>query len=367
MEQKINIVANWTLQHLISQMQAGNIKIPRFQRDYIWEKSKVVKLLNSIYNQYPIGSLFFWKAPAKYAFFIRPYNIDGIDDTAVEGNFLFILDGQQRMLSLFAALMGKQMGDTDYSTICFNIDRHEFVIPRSRREKSNIPAWHIINPDAFADTLAQLQQQKGRKNNAEIWQHCHDVFCSYPMSIVETNNTEIDDVVEIFERINQGGKHLTVFDLIHATTWSDKFDLKQNIEDFNTPQRIKQFGRLNEKVFSLSLTLNAFDDARSLYQLKLTPDICVKIWPRTKSALVSTLAFLKQMRLSGDLSIYQNLMPTLQYYFFVTSQKEIDPSHQKTLEKWFWDAKFSKRYSASAATHLNEDVQWIRNLVNEQY
>ena len=366
MEQKLSIATDWTLQKLIDELQAGNIKIPRFQRDYIWEKSKVVKLLNSIYNQYPIGSLFFWKAPAKYAFFIRPFDIDGIDDKKTEGDFQFILDGQQRILSLFVALKGKTMGDCDYSTICFNPEKREFLIPRNQREKSNIPAWRILDDDAFAETLAELEKGKSRKATAQNWQQCHEIFRSYPMSIVLTSNTEIDDVVEIFERINQGGKHLTVFDLIHATTWSEKFDLKQNIDDFNTPQRIKQFGRLSEKEFSLSLTLNAFDDARSLYQLKLTPEICTKIWPRTKSALLATLDFLKQMRLSGDLAIYHNLIPTLQYYFFASESKEIDPRHQKTLEKWFWDAKFSKRYSTSAATHLKEDVKWILSLINEE-
>lgn len=359
MDSKLSIVNNWTLEKLLSELEEGNIKIPRFQRDYIWEKSKVVKLLNSIYNQYPIGSLFFWKAPAKYAFFIRPFDIDGINDTKAEGDFQFILDGQQRILSLYVALKGKTMGESDYATICFNPEKNEFLIPRSQREKTNIPAWYLFDSSEYENVLADLQ--KKHKNLAQRWQQCYEVFHNYPMSIVLTTNTEIDNVVEIFERINQGGKHLTVFDLIHATTWSEKFDLKQNIDEFNSPQRVKQFGRLSEKVFSLALTLNAFDDARSLYQLKLTPEICHKIWPRTKSAIISTLDFLKKMHISGDLTFYHNLIPTLQYYFFTTEAKTIDPQHQKTLEKWFWDAKFSKRYSTSAATHLKEDVKWIKS------
>ena len=235
--------------------------------------------------------------------------------------------------------------------------------PRSQREKSNVPVWRIIDDKAFDETIAELGKNRKAAQNL---QQCREIFLSYPMSIVLTTNTEIDDVVEIFERINQGGKHLTIFDLIHATTWSEKFDLKQNIDDFNTQQRIKQFGRLGEKVFSLSLTINAFGDARSLYQLKLTPEICQKIWPRTKAALTSALDFLKQMRLSGDLTMYHNLIPTLQYYFFASEAKTIDPSHQKTLEKWFWDSKFSKRYSASAATRLKEDVDWIKSLINNE-
>ena len=367
MEPKISIISDWTLPRLLNELKAGNIKIPRFQRDYIWEKSKVVKLLNSVYHQYPIGSLFFWKAPAKYAFFIRPFEIDGINDSKADGDFQFILDGQQRIMSLFVALMGKAMGDCDYSSISFNAERCEFLIPRSQREKSNIAVWRIIDNDAFAETVAELEAGgKSEKRAAQNLRACREVFLNYPVSIVLTTNTEIDDVVEIFERINQGGKHLTIFDLIHATTWSEKFDLKQNIDDFNTAQRIKQFGRLGEKVFSLSLTINAFGDARSLYQLKRTPEICTKIWTRTKAALVSALDFLKQMRLSGDLTIYHNLLPTLQYYFFVSDAKIIDASHQKTLEKWFWDSKFSKRYSTSAATHLKEDVEWIKSLINNE-
>ena len=312
-------------------------------------------------------TLFFWKAPAKYAFFIRPFEIDGINDSKTEGDFQFILDGQQRIMSLFVALMGKTMGDCDYSSISFNAERCEFLIPRSQREKNNIAVWRIIDSDAFAETVAELEAGgKNDKKAAQNLRTCREIFLNYPVSIVLTTNTEIDDVVEIFERINQGGKHLTIFDLIHATTWSEKFDLKQNIDDFNTAQRIKQFGRLGEKVFSLSLTINAFGDARSLYQLKLTPEICTKIWPRTKAALVSALEFLKQMRLSGDLTIYHNLLPTLQYYFFVSDAKIIDASHQKTLEKWFWDSKFSKRYSTSAATHLKEDVEWVKSLINNE-
>ena len=59
MEPKLEIINNWDLKKLISELEKGEIKIPRFQRDYIWERSKVVSLLNSIYSQYPIGSFFF--------------------------------------------------------------------------------------------------------------------------------------------------------------------------------------------------------------------------------------------------------------------------------------------------------------------
>ncbi|MCQ2376323.1 MAG: DUF262 domain-containing protein [Salinivirgaceae bacterium] len=368
MEQKLEIVNNWTLKKILNELQQGQIKIPRFQRDYVWEKSKVVKLLNSIYNQYPIGSVFFWKAPVEYSFFVRPINIEGINDALSTDDFHFILDGQQRILSLYVALYGKKMQDVDYSTICFNVERKEFCIPRTQKEKNNYPVWRIFNDEEFSSLLIELSKTDTKQARAtlESLQHCREILLTYPASIVISSNKDIDDVVEIFERINQGGKHLTVFDLIHATTWSDKFDLKQNIDEFNTPQRVAQCGRFTERIFTLSLTLNAFNDARNLYQLKLTPSICAKVWPKTKQSLLKTIDFLKSMRINGDLTMYHNLLPILQYFFYRTNgTKEIDPVHRKALEKWFWDAKFSKRNATSPA-QLKENIQWIIDLIGEE-
>lgn len=365
MDQKLEIINNWNLKKLITELETGQIKIPKFQRDYIWEKTKVVKLLNSIYQQYPIGSFFFWVAPPEYSNFIRE-NVDlGLLNTPTNGSFRFILDGQQRLISLYVALRGKTMDGTDYATICFNPARKEFKIPRGKGDKYNIPAWKLFDTGAYGEVYKELISKSTTKNNvlAENWRACHEVFFNYPISIVKTLNENLEDVVEIFERINQGGKHLTVFDLIHATTWSEGFDLKQQIDDFNSIDRRKQFGVLSNKVFTLSLTLNVFDDARTLYQLRLTPQQCQHLWPRTKSALIATLDFFKQMRLTGDLSTYHNFIPIIQYYFFKNNVRVIDEQHQKAIEKWFWDAKFKKRYTASIYTRMKEDAAWINQII----
>lgn len=71
MSQKIEITNNWNIQRVFNELENGNIKIPRFQRGYVWERSKIVKLLNSIYKEHPIGSFFIWEADAKYSNFCR--------------------------------------------------------------------------------------------------------------------------------------------------------------------------------------------------------------------------------------------------------------------------------------------------------
>ncbi|MBI9067147.1 MAG: DUF262 domain-containing protein [Salinivirgaceae bacterium] len=367
MEQKLEIINNWNLKKLLAELESGNIKIPKFQRNYIWEKTKVVKLLNSIYNQYPIGSFFFWIAPPEYSSFIRENEELGIQKAQGNGSFQFILDGQQRMISIYVSLRGKIMEGTDYGAICFNPVRKEFLLPRSKTVKNNIPAWKLLDKKAYAETYKELITNSTTKNNvtAENWRECQEVFTNYPVSIVKTMNEELDDVVEIFERINQGGKHLTVFDLIHATTWSEGFDMKDEIAAFNSDDVKKKYGKLSNKVFTLSLTLNIFDDARTLYQLRLTPKQSENIWPKTKTALKSTLEFFKQMHVTGDLSAYHNFIPLIQYYFFKSGLKEIKEEHQKVIEKWFWDSKFKKRYQSSVYTRMKEDANWILELIEE--
>ncbi|MCK9205728.1 MAG: DUF262 domain-containing protein [Salinivirgaceae bacterium] len=369
MIQKLEIINNWNLKKLLNELEMGHIKVPKFQRDYIWEKTKVVKLLNSIYHQYPIGSFFFWIAPEHYATFIRE-NVDlNIKPAQKNGSFQFILDGQQRMISLYVSLRGKNYAGTDYSTICFNPQKKEFRIPRGLREKYNIPAWKLFDNKAYGEVYSELITGTTSRNSqlAENWRECQEVFSNYPVSIVKTSNEELDDVVEIFERINEGGKHLTVFDLIHATTWSEQFDLKERIAEFNNPERVKRYGQFSNKVFTLSLTMNIFDDARTLYQLRLAPNQCEHIWLRTKSALLATLDFFKQMRLTGDLTAYHNFIPIIQYYFFRSGLKEVKEEHQKVIEKWFWDAKFSKRYATSVYTRMKEDGNWILDMLGEKH
>ena len=106
MEQSIRILTNWTIEKLIAELESGHIKIPRFQRDYIWEKTKVTALLNSIYLKYPIGTFFLWIAPNKYNEFIREVEDLNLPNTDKNGNYSFILDGQQRIISIYVSMKG---------------------------------------------------------------------------------------------------------------------------------------------------------------------------------------------------------------------------------------------------------------------
>jgi hypothetical protein len=361
MEQRIEIINNWNLKKIFSELENGNIKIPRFQRGYVWERSKIVKLLNSIYDQYPIGSFFIWVASLDYKNFCREITELNLPEHPEANNYSFILDGQQRITSLYVALKGKKLNGTDFSSICFNLEKKEFQIPRLKNEKHNIPAWKLFNTTAYGDVLSEYVVNDRAKS--EVWRDCQQIFTDYPISVIKTLKMDLEQVVTIFERINQGGKRLSLFDLVHASAWSPNFDLREKIKKFNDEPNVKHFGGLAEEIFIQSLSLNEFNDCRNQNQLHLTAESASNLWIKTTECIRLSIDFIKTLGVKFiDFIPYNSFLPVIQYYFYKSGNKSIKSEHIKYIENWFWTATFSQRYSSSSLTLMKEDASWIYNL-----
>lgn len=104
----IEIINNWNLNLVFHELEQGNMRIPRFQRSYVWERAKIVKLLNSIYHEFPIGSFFLWEADTEMEGFCRDITEFGFPAKPAANKFTFILDGQQRITSLYVALKDRK-------------------------------------------------------------------------------------------------------------------------------------------------------------------------------------------------------------------------------------------------------------------
>src|ERR1035441_9718826 len=78
----------------------GTIRIPRFQRDYVWERPRVAKLFDSIYREFPIGSFFFWITPREYRHLYKQISDLQLPEPSEFDQIKMILDGQQRITSL---------------------------------------------------------------------------------------------------------------------------------------------------------------------------------------------------------------------------------------------------------------------------
>ena len=106
------------------------------------------------------------------------------------------------------------------------MDKRVFKIPTLKTEPNNIPVWKIYDDLEYGNLLKEYYGTGQTELGAAI-QECHQILHEYPVSIIKSMNMDLDEVVTIFERINQGGKRLSLFDLVHASVWSKDFDLRE--------------------------------------------------------------------------------------------------------------------------------------------
>ena len=121
-------VNNVSVESLLGYVKDGTIAIPEIQRPFVWDTTKVRDLMDSLYNEYPVGYIITWKSP----------DVKLKDGSASEGKQILI-DGQQRITALTAALLGEEVLDSDYKKrrikIAFNPQTEEFQTNNPAIEK----------------------------------------------------------------------------------------------------------------------------------------------------------------------------------------------------------------------------------------
>ena len=112
--------------------------------------------------------------------------------------------------------------------------------------------------------------------------------------MVKIFNLELEDAVEVFQRINQGGKRLTRFELVAANCWSQQFDLARSVRDFN--ERVKQrtdFGIVEPITFVQAMSLVEFGQCKTEHELGLRTEKVQELWPRISKAIGDAIDWMR--------------------------------------------------------------------------
>jgi len=359
--EKIKVEPGLKLADIMRDVERGKLRIPRFQREFVWERPKVVKLLDSIYHQFPIGSFFFWEAPRTYNRFFRNIAELGLPEPDARDEITFILDGQQRITSLYVTAKGLTLDGVNYKEICFDLEQQEFVT-RKADNKRYVALCDMLNEERQFEIYDGLPM-----HYRERFANCRTIFATYPFSTVIVRDTELDDVCDIFERINQAGKRLSLTDLVVANTWSERFDLREKIKEVNQALSSKGFGDLEAEAVTESLALNIKGGCTRSFQLQLTSDEIEKAWENTVESLSLAIDYLRGnmgVRTYGFLP-YRGIIPLVAYYFYKSGNRAISPSHRKTIDSWFWRVSLSGRYASSTATNMGEDRRLFDQILRD--
>lgn len=239
-------------QDLITDIEKGVIKIPKFQREFVWPIEKTAALLDSIVKGYPIGTFILWKTNQRMADVKNVGNIPlpaTPDDRQVE----YVLDGQQRMTSLFAAYRGAKIPRagskrvTDFADIYVNLDPTlsddaQIVVhdlPDDPHKCVSLKDVLSLNREIEKRLVAELGLTD---DDLDIADKFKQAFATYDFSLVTLTREDIDSAIEVFTRINTGGSVLTLFEIMVAKTYDEEKNFDMQVEWLKVESDLEDVG-----------------------------------------------------------------------------------------------------------------------------
>ena len=200
------------IETLLTWVKSGEIAIPEIQRPFVWEATKVRNLLDSLYQGYPVGYLISWRNPT----------VKLKDGTPSAGKRILI-DGQQRVTALMAALLGQEVLTQDYETVRVRIafhpldERFEVSNPAIQKDAAWVPdVSSLFSPDAklLQITKAYAAANEGVDEDALFGtlEKLRKIVNNHVGVIELAENLDIETVTEIFIRVNSAGATLSQAD-----------------------------------------------------------------------------------------------------------------------------------------------------------
>ena len=298
------------LAELLGRAECGNLQLPDFQRGWVWDDDHIQSLLVSISLSYPIGAVMTLVAGNPDVNF-KARLLEGVTLAATPEPDMLLLDGQQRLTSLFQALKsrapvrtrdsrGNKLHRHYYASIdaCIDpsVDREEegiVGVPADRIVRSNFgrtidldlstrdqeiaekmfPLDIVLDYGETMDwQMAYLKSGPGElTDRVDAWKRFQDAiinsFVQYHVPTIDlAKSTPKEAVCQVFEKVNTGGVTLTVFELLTATYAADDFELRKDWDERH--ERLAQqelLAKVDATPFLQIVTLLATYDRRQSY------------------------------------------------------------------------------------------------------
>ncbi len=394
----------YSLSHLIHSIDMGQIGLPEIQRPFVWPNAKVRDLFDSMYKGFPVGYLLFW--------------VNGAGDghrqigvgTKQKAPHLLIVDGQQRLTSLYAVIQGVQVVREDYRQeyipIAFNPLIEKFVVadaaiqkdPEYLQDISRIWSHESGIFGVVEDYLNRLKASRdvGADEVKAVQKAINnlDNIQSYPFTALEISSTaDEEQVAEIFVRVNSKGTALNQANFI-LTLMSVFWDFgRKELEDFSRASRVPvvsgpspfnyfiqpdpdqllrvdvgvgfRRARLGYAYLILrgkDLETGQFSDERREQQFAILQTAQDKVLD-----LQNWHEFLKAIRQAGYNSgqmISSSNALLYAYVFYLIGKYDYHVDHhilRGVIARWFFMTALTSRYSGSFESVMEQDLSRLRD------
>jgi uncharacterized protein with ParB-like and HNH nuclease domain len=389
--------------------------LPAIQREYVWETEGIEKLFDSIMGKYPISSFLFWKIREEkkslwtaYSFFSdfdkgNPHNQEA-NLAGVNQDIYLVLDGQQRLTSLYIGLKGSYRFfyyNWKKTQLYLNVFKkpersdnpedltYEFAFRENAELNLKIPKpqfWYLVGDILNFDTASLARQDiRSRlagadpaltENAVVLIEELHSrLFTEKLINYYEERSDDYDKVVEVFIRANTGGKKLEYSDILLSTAtaqWKN-LNARDEIHDFTDDINAIGAGYNLGKDFVLKGALYLTPGLPIQYQVKnFTKPNLEKIeenWELIKANIRTTIRLVSRFGFNDkNLISTLALLPIALYLSrlgkknFVESTEQGDVRNQLLIEKWLAIVLLKNAFGGSSDTTLKN----LQDVLNEQ-
>ena len=241
------------LSELLQEVRDGTIQIPEFQRGYVWSDDDRLRLMDSIWQGIPIGSLLVWRTAVDKGIQVKTQiGPCKLPNARVAGVGNYLVDGLQRITTLYAALMFPEGEERDADgrrwPIYFDLspkpgDDLRFCLRRGFQEVP--PTWMplscILDDDRFLGFRTQLVAS-GHKELLQEARRLESRFRDYVIPVVPLVSDDQELVTEAYSRINSKGEDLDEGDMVHAGSLGRGGNFRFNQEMATTTEQLSSFG-----------------------------------------------------------------------------------------------------------------------------
>lgn len=351
-------------QPLIDEISTGRVKIPKFQRPYVWKAPQALKLLDSIYRSYPIGSLLIWRTQSTLKT-VREFGNFTLPQTPQMMPTDYVLDGQQRLTVIYSCLAhAAAVGGFD---VVFNLENQVFQpADAAPASVSLFPLRKVFVTTELLNFRTALQAHKDAAKLQKILDELVAAFTQYKLPVTYLKDLQLDEVCPIFERINSSGTKLSTYDLMVAATWSDTFDLDESVSQIAqslAPKGFEDIDRITVVKCMAALHSGSIKES-AIYDLrKIDGANLAQLTKRTQEGLLRAVDSLSTEFgvYSWDFLSYEALVVIMCVVF--ADNKLLAANEHKRLRQWFWRASWSERYKAGGENFVSNDIERVSNYV----
>lgn len=322
---------SFSIPDIIKLASEGSIRVPTFQRQFVWGAKDVRDLFDSLYRGFPVGTLLLWRQDAAAGeVALGPIKLK----VSARSNAYWVVDGQQRITSLFAALSPDHGGSDERFDVYFDLGARKFINPR----RGVVPPRSIPVREAL-ETRSLLNWL--RRNSDDLQAEDFDLAdrlggalrdYRIPAYIVSGDNQTL--LREVFDRVNSAGKPISRAQVFHA--------LFAGNEEPGSPASVVEelrslrFGDIDEsRVVQSLLAVRGGDVQRDIRSEFAGGEDPVDWFDRTEQALVRSIGFLRSEGVQHQLLVPNSLpIPVLAVFFHVHPDPE--PWTLRLLARWLW-------------------------------